>query len=71
MLYLADVGTFFGDMPPPSPPNLDEDMVVVAIGQGPQPHIPPDMQRRPDLKYRMEVCDRLSAILVGTGVCPI
>jgi hypothetical protein len=34
-------------------------------------HIPPDMRRRPDLIYRMEVCDILSAILVGAGVSPI
>jgi hypothetical protein len=71
VLYFADVGTFVGDMPPPPPPDADEEMVEAAVGQGPQPHIPPDMRRRPDLRYRMEVCDRLSAVLVGVGVFPV
>jgi hypothetical protein len=71
VLYFADVGTFVGDMPPPLPPDADEEMVEAVVGQGPQPHIPPDMRRRPDLRYRMEVCDRLTAVLVGAGVCPV
>ena len=71
MLYFAYVGLFFGDMPPPLLTDTDEDMVEVAAGHSSQPHIPLDMWYRPYLRYRMEMCDRLSAFLVGAGVLPI
>jgi hypothetical protein len=35
MLYFADVGTFFRDMPPPMPPDANEEMVEAAMGKGP------------------------------------
>jgi hypothetical protein len=70
VLYFAYLGTFVGDMPPPPPPDANEEMVEVVSGQGPQLHIPLNMWRRPDLRYRMEVCDRMSEVLVGAGVHP-
>jgi hypothetical protein len=71
VLYFIDVVTFVGDMPPSLPPDADEEIIEVAVGRGPQLHIALGMRRRPNLRYRMEVCDRLSAVLVGVGVCPI
>jgi hypothetical protein len=48
VLYFEKVGTFVGDNSPPQPLDADEEMDKVALGQGPQPHIPPDMCHRLD-----------------------
>jgi hypothetical protein len=69
-IYFADIGTFIGDVPPP-PADDDEEMMPEAVaGQGPRVQIPDDMCRRPDTRFRLELGDRLSALLTEVGVFP-
>jgi len=45
-------------------------MHEATTSQGPWVHIPDDMHYRPNTRFRLELGDRLSTLLIEVGVCP-
>ena len=74
-IYFVDIGTFFGDMIPPSPDDLvDDEEMADDVDQGERPpwvQIPTGMRCRVDFRFRMELHDRLCRLLVDEGVYPV
>jgi hypothetical protein len=56
----------------PLPPTDDgeEMMPKATMGQGPWVQIPDDMHRSPNTRFRLELGDRISALLTEVGVRP-
>ena len=66
----ADIITFIGDIPP-TPVDDNEEMILEArTDQGRSVQILDDMYHRLDTRFRLELGDRLSALLNGVGVHP-
>ena len=69
-IYIADIGTFIGDIPPPLAYDDEEMMHEAAMGHIPRVQIPCGMHRRLDTRFRLELGDRLSSLLTDVGVFP-
>ena len=70
-IYLIDIGTFVGDtIPhPPYDPLDDKEMVDVVEGESPpRVQILVGIWRRVDIRFRMELGDRLCRLLVDEEV---
>jgi hypothetical protein len=69
-IYFPDIGTFIGHVPPPPTDDDEEMMHEATTSQGPRVHIPDDMHYRPNTRFRLELGDRLSSLLIDVGVFP-
>ena len=70
-IYFADICTFIGNMPPPPVDDDEEMMHEVAAGQGPRVQILGGMRHKPDTIFKLDLGDRLSALLTEVGFFPI